>query len=69
MKLADLGKTVVHAYGRNEKITCSECGRRRYGCTYEVTGKARAKKAEAETVLKKLLVSGMSADEILKKLK
>ena len=28
-----------------------------------------AKKAEAETVLKKLLVSGMSADEILKKLK
>lgn len=48
MKLADLGKTVVHAYGRNEKITCSECGRRRYGCTYEVTGKARAKKAEAD---------------------
>ena len=28
-----------------------------------------AKKAEAETVLKKLLASGMSADEILKKLK
>ena len=28
-----------------------------------------AKKAEAEAVLKKLLASGMSADEILKKLK
>ena len=28
-----------------------------------------AKKTEAETVLKKLLVSGMSADEILEKLK
>ena len=28
-----------------------------------------AKKAEAEAVLKKLLVSGMSADEILEKLK
>ena len=28
-----------------------------------------AKKTEAEAVLKKLLVSGMSADEILKKLK
>ena len=28
-----------------------------------------AKKAEAESVLKKLLASGMSADEILKKLK
>ena len=28
-----------------------------------------AKKAEAETVLKRLLASGMSADEILEKLK
>ena len=28
-----------------------------------------AKKAEAESVLKKLLASGMSADEILEKLK
>ena len=31
--------------------------------------KAEAKKAEAEAVLKKLLASGMSADEILEKLK
>ena len=48
MKLSDLGKAVVHVYGRNEKITCSECGRRRYGCTYEVTGMARAKATETE---------------------
>ena len=31
--------------------------------------KTALKKAEAETVLKKLLASGMSADEILEKLK
>ena len=31
--------------------------------------KADAKAAEAESLLKKLLVSGMSADEILEKLK
>ena len=28
----------------NEKITCSECGRRRFGITYEVTGRATRKK-------------------------
>ena len=32
-------------------------------------GTEEAKKAEAEVVLKKLLASGMSADEILEKLK
>ena len=35
----------------------------------EITSIEEAKKAEAEAVLKKLLASGMSADEILEKLK
>ena len=35
----------------------------------DAKGAEEAKKAEAEAVLKKLLASGMSADEILEKLK
>ena len=37
--------------------------------THRLLSGAGAKKAEAEAVLKKLLASGMSADEILEKLK
>ncbi len=31
------GKTVKPAVGRCEKITCAECGRRRFGALYNVT--------------------------------
>ena len=31
------GKTVKQAGGRSEKITCAECGRRRFGVSYDVT--------------------------------
>lgn len=33
------GKIVKSAGGRSEKITCSACGRRRYGTTYDVTSR------------------------------
>ena len=36
IKLTSLGYKVVHVYGKNEKVTCDECGNRRFGCTYEV---------------------------------
>ena len=42
--LAAKGKTVKPVAQRCEKITCSECGRRRFGITYEVTGRATRKK-------------------------
>ena len=38
------GKTVKSVAQRCEKITCSECGHRRFGITYEVTGRATRKK-------------------------
>lgn len=44
--LADRGKTVKQIAARCDKITCAECGRRRFGVTYEVTGRARRKKKE-----------------------
>lgn len=40
IKLTDLGYKVVHVYGKNEKVTCDECGNRRFGCTYEVESNA-----------------------------
>ena len=44
------GKTVKPASGRCEKITCAECGRRRFGITYEVTGwPRRVKKEDKQT--------------------
>lgn len=42
--LAASGKTVKPIAHRCEKITCSACGRRRFGITYEVTGRAVRKK-------------------------
>lgn len=48
VSLADRGKTVKPAGGRCEKITCAECGRRRFGVAYEVTGRARRIKKETE---------------------
>lgn len=36
LNLKAKGKTVKPAGGRCEKITCAECGRRRYGSAYEV---------------------------------
>lgn len=45
--LANRGKTVKQIAARCEKITCAECGRRRFGVSYEVTGRARRKKKEA----------------------
>ena len=48
--LSSRGKTVKPVYGRCEKITCAECGRRRFGYTYEVTGRAtRGKKEDKQT--------------------
>lgn len=41
LTLVAQGKTVKQAGGRSEKITCSECGRRRFGCAYEVTGRKK----------------------------
>ena len=46
--LSSRGKTVKPVYGRCEKITCAECGRRRFGYTYEVTGRATRGKKEAK---------------------
>lgn len=40
------GKTVKPAGGRCEKITCAECGRRRFGIAYDVTGRAHRRKKE-----------------------
>ena len=31
------GKKIKQVAGRCEKITCAQCGRRRYGVRYEVT--------------------------------
>ena len=44
--LVDRGKTVKHAGGRCEKITCAECGRRRFGVLYDVTGWPTRRKKE-----------------------
>ena len=44
--LENRGKTVKAAGGRCEKITCAECGRRRFGYTYEVTGWPHRRKKE-----------------------
>ena len=50
ISLSSRGKTVKPVYGRCEKITCAECGRRRFGYTYEVTGRAtRGKKEDKQT--------------------
>lgn len=35
------GKRVKQVAGRSKKITCAQCGRRRYGTIYEVTDKKR----------------------------
>ena len=40
------GKTVKPAGGRCEKITCAECGRRRFGVLYDVTGWPTSRKKE-----------------------
>ena len=40
------GKTVKPADGRCEKITCAECGRRRVGGLYDVTGRLTRRKKE-----------------------
>lgn len=42
IKLAET-KDVKKIAHRREKITCSECGRRRYGSEYEVSRKAAGK--------------------------
>ena len=39
--LKEAGKTVKPAGGRCEKITCAECGRRRFGNAYEVSGRGK----------------------------
>ena len=40
------GKTVKPAAMRCEKITCAECGRRRFGILYDVTGWPTRRKKE-----------------------
>lgn len=44
--MAARGKTVKPAGGRCEKITCAECGRRRFGVLYDVTGWPTRRKKE-----------------------
>lgn len=39
MGLVADGKKIKQVSGRCEKITCAQCGRRRYGVRYEVTDK------------------------------
>ena len=39
------GKSVKVIAKCTEKFTCAECGRRKYGCEYDVTGRARRKAA------------------------
>lgn len=43
------GKTVKEIGGRCEKITCAECGRRRFGVQYNVTGWPFRRKKEDAT--------------------
>ena len=43
------GKTVKPAAMRCEKITCAECGRRRFGVLYDVTGRLSRRKKEDTT--------------------
>ena len=48
--LSSRGKTVKPVYGRCEKITCAECGRRRIGDTYEETAREpRGTKEDKQT--------------------
>uniref|UniRef100_A0AAU8B6Z3 Uncharacterized protein n=1 Tax=Dulem virus 34 TaxID=3145752 RepID=A0AAU8B6Z3_9CAUD len=42
MGLVAEGKNVKQVAGRFGKITCAQCGRRRYGVAYEVTDKKGA---------------------------
>ena len=44
--LEDRGNQVIAAGVRGDKITCAECGRRRFGYTYEVTGWPTHRKKE-----------------------
>lgn len=50
-ELEQRGKTVQPLEVRAEKITCKACGRRRYGLTYEVTGRARKDTVKAAAFL------------------
>ena len=43
------GKTVKQTGWRCEKITCSACGRRRFGVAYDVTGRIARSKKEDKT--------------------
>lgn len=43
IKLRESGMEVKQVGGRMEKISCQECGKRKYGTTYEVTAKKAAK--------------------------
>ena len=47
--LEDRGKAVKPAGGRCEKITCAECGRRRFGFLYDVTCWTTRRKKEDKT--------------------
>lgn len=46
-ELEQRGKTVKSAGEGSRKITCAQCGRRRFGAAYEVTGRAARKKKES----------------------
>lgn len=39
MGMAASGKKIKQVAGRNKKITCANCGRRRYGVNYDVAGR------------------------------
>lgn len=42
--LKERGKTVTPLSGRSGKITCDACGRRRFGISYNVTGRVTQRK-------------------------
>lgn len=57
----------VITYAKNERQ--QEPSKNQYYQRLRIPDRGEAKKAEAENVVKRLLASGMSADEILEKLK
>lgn len=47
-ELRGKGKTVIFVSGgRDHKVHCSECGRRRFGATYKITAKERQKRVKS----------------------
>lgn len=48
IKMADKGVSIKPAGGRCEKITCAECGRRRFGISYQISEPENTEEAKKE---------------------